>query len=136
MKIKHALLIDDSDVDNYISKHIIIKSKFAKKITIKTSAADALKYLTDLQTNPKEFPNVIFLDIRMPEMNGFEFLDEFKKFPQAINNQCTVLMLTSSNDQRDIEHASQYSVVKEYLNKPLDKSMLENLNFPITNSFM
>ncbi|MBK5284512.1 MAG: response regulator [Bacteroidia bacterium] len=130
MEIKHALLIDDNEIDNYIAKHIITKSNMAEKITVKTSANDALQYLAALKTNPSEFPDIIFLDIRMPEMDGFGFLDEFKNFPQAINNQCAVVMLTSSSHQKDIDHASQYSVVIKYLNKPLDQVMLENISYP------
>ncbi|HLG35246.1 MAG TPA: response regulator [Bacteroidia bacterium] len=127
MKMKHVLLIDDNDMDNYISNHIISKNNLAEKISIKTSAMDALEYLNNLQANPKEFPNLIFLDIRMPAMDGFDFLEEFIKFPQAVNKQCDVVMLTSSSDQNDINRASQYPVVKKYLNKPLEISMLENL---------
>lgn len=127
MKMKNVLLIDDNDVDNYVSKHIITKSKRAEKISVQSSAIDALEYLTKLYTSSEEFPDMIFLDIRMPEMDGFGFLDEFSKFPEAINNQCAVVMLTSSSDQNDIDRAAQYSVVKKYLNKPLEISMLENL---------
>lgn len=125
--MKKVLLIDDSDIDNYVNQHVITKSKLAEKITIETSAGDALNYLTSLQTHPEDFPDIIFLDIRMPEMDGFGFLDEFKKFPQALHHQCDVVMLTSSSDQKDIDRAAQYAVVKKYLNKPLELAMLENL---------
>lgn len=127
MKLKHILLIDDNDMDNYISNYIINKNNVTEKITMKTSAIDALEYLNTLQTNPKEFPDLIFLDIRMPVMDGFDFLEEFIKFPQAINKQCDVVILSSSNHQKDIDRALQYSVVKKYFTKPLESSMLEDL---------
>lgn len=127
MKLKHILLIDDNDMDNYISNYIINKNNVTEKITMKTSAIDALEYLNTLQTNPKEFPDLIFLDIRMPVMDGFDFLEEFIKFPQAINKQCDVVILSSSNHQKDIDRALQYSVVKKYFTKPLELSMLEDL---------
>lgn len=127
MKIKHVLLIDDNDMDNYISNHIISKNNIAEKISVKTSAMDALEYLSGIQAKPDEFPNLILLDIRMPAMDGFDFLEEFVKLPQVINKQCDVVMLTSSSDPKDMERASTYSVVKKYLTKPLEVGMLKNL---------
>lgn len=127
MKRKHVLLIDDNEIDNYISKHIVTKSQMAEKVSVKGSAVEALEYLQSLKGNPDEFPDFIFLDIRMPKMDGFGFLEEFNKFPQAINNQCSVAMLTSSSDQGDIDRAMQYAVVKKYLTKPLSLEKLESI---------
>lgn len=124
---KHVLLIDDNDIDNYVTNHVISRSQMAEKITIKNSAIAALEYLEIIKGNGEEFPEMIFLDIKMPMMDGFEFLDELIKFPKVINNQCSVVMLTSSGDQNDIDRASQYAVVKNFFIKPLKKEMLENL---------
>jgi len=127
MKKEHILLIDDNEVDNYISKYIITQNEMAKKITVINSAVEALKYLKSQKNNPLEFPDLIFLDIRMPKMDGFDFLEEFTKFPQAVNDECPVIMLSSSNDRNDIDRALQFPVVKKYLTKPLVKEMLEDL---------
>ena len=124
---KHILLIDDNDIDNYVTNYIISRSQMAEKITMKNSAIAALKYIKAIEKEGEEFPELIFLDIKMPMMDGFEFLDELIKFPKVINNQCSVIMLTSSSDQNDIERALEYSVVKKFLIKPLKKEMLENL---------
>jgi len=124
---KHVLLIDDNDIDNYVTNHIISRSQIAKKITIKNSAIAALEYLETIKENGEEFPEMIFLDIKMPMMDGFDFLDELIKFPNVIDNQCSVVMLTSSGDQNDIDRASRYAVVKRFLIKPLKKEILVNL---------
>lgn len=118
------MLIDDTEEDLYVLNYILTKHGMAEKITIRTSPVEALGYLTQSQFNPREFPDLIFLDIRMPAMNGFEFLDEFIKFPEAIKKKCDVIILTSSNDQRDIKRASEYPVVRKYLTKPLELTML------------
>ncbi|WP_142786334.1 response regulator [Changchengzhania lutea] len=125
--MKHVLLIDDNEIDNYIAKHSITKSNMAQKINVQSSGIDALEFLDTLKNNPEEFPDTIFLDIQMPKMNGFGFLEAFKKFPEAIRTQCKVIMLSSSNDPKDIERSFQYPFVKKFLTKPLVLSMLENL---------
>ncbi len=133
--MKHALLIDDNEVDNYVSKHIITRSKLVEKISVASSAIEALEFLNSLLANSNDFPNIILLDIRMPEMDGFEFLDEFMKFPIAIIKGCSIIMLSSSNDQSDIEKANTYKLVKGYLNKPLDITLFVDLvNTNVQNS--
>lgn len=125
MNIKHVLLIDDNEADNYISEFVISESALAKKISMATSAVEALDYLETVKGNADEFPDLIFLDIRMPVMDGFAFLEKFMEFPEAVNKQCAVIMLSSSSDPKDIEQALQYPVVKRFLTKPLAFEMLE-----------
>jgi CheY-like chemotaxis protein len=125
--MKHVLLIDDNEIDSYITQHIIVKNKMPQKISAKSSAIDALEFLAILKKTEEEFPDYIFLDIQMPEMNGFEFLDEFNKFPKALIGHCNVIMLTSSSHERDREHSVQYPCVKKFITKPLSFDLLEDL---------
>ncbi|MGG7036786.1 MAG: response regulator [Flavobacterium sp.] len=127
MRAKHVLLIDDNEIDNYINNHIISKSKIAERITVKRSAVEALEYLEAIENSIDDFPDLILLDIAMPIMDGFGFLDKIITFPKIIEKRCFVIMLTSSNNQNDRDRALQYEIVKDYFVKPLKKEMLEGI---------
>lgn len=128
MNTKYILLIDDNDIDNFISHHIISKAKIAERITIKSSAIEALEFLNELKDDFEQFPDFIFLDIAMPLMDGFGFLNEAVKFSKIIQNQCFVAMLSSSVNQNDIKRSMQYPFVKKFFNKPLKPDMLKEIN--------
>src|ERR1051325_745054 len=98
MKAKNILLIDDNEVDNYITHQLLLKNEVAENVIVQSSAIDALRFLDSLRNDPDSLPEYIFLDIRMPEMDGFGFLDEYLLFPDALKTQCTIFMLTSSGD--------------------------------------
>jgi CheY-like chemotaxis protein len=126
---QHAniLLIDDSEVDNFINKAIISKEENISQITVMTSGIDALKYLNDIIEEPNEYPDVIFLDIKMPRMSGFEFLDEYIKLPEVLINHCKIYILSSSIDSLDAEKGKSYSVVRKHLTKPLAHHQISDL---------
>lgn len=125
--MKNIVLIDDSEMDNYISKYIITESKMAQEISVFSSAIEALEYFVKLQTEQQEFPDAIFVDINMPEMDGFGFLDEYSKFPEDIIKKTSVFMLSSSADPNDVKRALKYEVVKKYFTKPLSIDILNQL---------
>tara|TARA_B110000902_G_scaffold239164_1_gene287632 strand:- start:58 stop:435 length:378 start_codon:yes stop_codon:yes gene_type:complete len=125
--MKHVLLIDDNEIDSYIAQYIIVKNKMPQKISVKSSAIEALEFLAILKKNEEEFPDYIFLDIQMPEMNGFEFLEEFNKISEVFIAHCSVIMLTSSSDDRDRQHSFQYPFVKKFITKPLSLDLLEDM---------
>jgi len=127
MKLKHVLLIDDNPIDNYLSEEIIASQKITEKISVMDSAPKALEYLRKLQNNREAFPDVIFLDIRMPVMDGFGFLEEYSKFPHDVIAKASVFMLTSSDDPNDIKRVTQNPLIKNYFTKPLDGEMLNGL---------
>lgn len=129
VNVKNVYLIDDDPVVNIISKKIIEKTGFAGKINVHQSAVKVIESLKILcEQNVNDFPELIFLDINMPVMNGWEFLDEFIKLKEEARNRCQIYMLTSSIDPSDMKKSQTYSCVKDFITKPLTKEKLEKLN--------
>jgi CheY-like chemotaxis protein len=127
MSVKTILLIDDSQIDNFIHKTVLTKAAIATSIISKSSGQDALDLLHILKENPEEFPEVIFLDITMPVMNGFEFLKEYTKLPQYVKEKCDVFILSSSIDPEDTKRAKACPEVTEHLTKPLSNELVVSI---------
>ncbi|HCM77152.1 MAG TPA: response regulator [Cytophagales bacterium] len=121
------MLVDDNDTDNFISKRIIEITKFSKRVEVKSSGKSALDYLKDNQNNPGELPNIIFLDINMPIVDGFVFLYEFEKFNELVKNKCKVIILSSSDNKRDIDKIVNNNHVIKFITKPLTEVALEEI---------
>jgi len=126
--IEYLLMIDDSEIDNMVHKKVVQKAAFANDIVIKKSAMSALEYLNEIiEKTPEKVPNLIFLDIRMPEMDGFGFLDEFNKLPTIILQKTRIIMLSSSIDSEDQKKANENPYVIRFINKPLKTTDLESI---------
>ena len=122
-----VLLVDDNDTDNFISKRIIEITKFAKNVIVKNTGKSALDYLGENQDNPESLPDLIFLDINMPIVDGFVFLYEFEKFHVNIKNKCKVIILSSSDNKRDIDKIVNNDYVIKFITKPLTESTLAEI---------
>lgn len=122
-----VMLVDDNDTDNFISKRIIELTKFAKRTEIKNSGKSALQYLESEQNNDINLPDLIFLDINMPIVDGFVFLYEFEKFPDNIKKKCKVIILSSSDNKRDIDKIVNNNYVIKFITKPLTDEVLKDV---------
>jgi len=122
-----VMLVDDNDTDNFISKRIIEITKFAQRVEVKNSGKSALDYLRENQDNTDDLPNLIFLDINMPIVDGFVFLYEFEKFNEAIKDKCKVIILSSSDNKRDIDKIVNNNHVIKFITKPLTETALEEV---------
>lgn len=120
------MVVDDNAIDRYIAQLSIEKIGFASEVVLNDSALSALDYLT-LEANSDKLPQLIFLDINMPEMNGFEFLDAYSCLPTLVQNGCTIIMLSSSLDPADLSKAGENKHVAKFVNKPLMKNVLQQL---------
>lgn len=122
-----VMLVDDNDTDNFISKRIIEITKFAKRVEVKNSGKSALDYLRENQDKIEDLPNLIFLDINMPIVDGFVFLYEFEKFNETIKDKCKVIILSSSDNKRDIDKIVNNNHVIKFITKPLTETALEEV---------
>lgn len=120
------MLIDDNELDNFINKKLIESENFAGNVTVHQSALNALEELKGMSTDA--LPNIIFLDIMMPHMDGFGFLDEFAKLDENIRRSCKIIMLSTSESFKDLNKANQNKHVYKFLNKPLNKAVLDAIS--------
>jgi len=123
-----VMLVDDNDTDNFISKRIIEITNFAKVVIVKSSGKSALDYLEENKENDGSLPEIIFLDINMPIVDGFVFLYEFEKFSDSVKDHCKVIILSSSDNKRDIDKIVNNDYVIKFITKPLTEASLEEIN--------
>ena len=123
-----VMLVDDNDTYNFINRRILEQERFAKNIEVQSSGIGALSYLEEHLSSPSKLPDIIFLDIKMPLLNGHEFLFKLEQISGSVNhNKCKVVMLSSSGNEDDINQAKGYSSVIDFIQKPLTSEALETL---------
>lgn len=126
-KFKDVMIIDDNKIDLYINSQAITRSCFAHKILEYSSAVDALKYLRLHSNDLSRIPDVIFVDIYMPEMSGFEFMEAYDELPEKIKKHSRVYIISSSIDKQDIYRAKADSNIIAFHEKPLSRNFLETI---------
>jgi CheY-like chemotaxis protein len=124
---KKVLVVDDTYVDRFIAERTMNKCGFASEIVLKDSAGDTLGYLEKCIKTPGEFPQLIFLDIRLPMTDTFRVLDEYEKFPLSVKNQCSIILMTALPFPDDEIKVRKYPSVKKIIQKPLDNEILISL---------
>jgi len=117
------LLIDDDDTTNYVNKRLLTRLNVAREIKVMTNGKEAIDYLKKAAAgiDKTEYvnPDLIFLDIKMPVMDGFSFLDAYEEVNLDRSNSVVILMLTSSASFYDLERLKDYKKVKKHLSKAL-----------------
>jgi CheY-like chemotaxis protein len=123
-RVNMVMLVDDNETDNFIHRRVIELTAFTGNIVTKDTGRAALDYLNLHKDKTESLPDIIFLDLNMPVLDGFGFLSEFQKFSEEIKSKCKIVILTSSNNKNDFDHVKKYSFVKNYFTKPLSEEAL------------
>ena len=118
-KIEHILVIDDEQTCVYITELVLKKAGYGNKISSFNYGRQALDFLQKLDQNNEEFPELIFLDIKMPEFSGFDFLEEYHRLELDKTHNSSVVMCSSDSNEKTKTKAMKYNCVVDYIEKAL-----------------
>lgn len=126
-KVKGMYVIDDDKIYHFLLKNLFKQNNVEADPKFYGNGLDALDSLKKIPVT-EPFPELILLDVNMPIMDGWQFLDEYVKLSRETGKSSTIFMISSSNDEHDLSKARHYSnVVKDYLLKPICKEDLEKI---------
>jgi CheY-like chemotaxis protein len=123
-KLNCIMLVDDNRDDNVFHERVIRKNNISTLVLTELSGMAALNYLEEKKFHEKAHPDLIFLDINMPGMNGWEFLEEYNKLSKEFQSKIVVVMLTTSANPDDKAKAKALDVLSDFKTKPLTDEML------------
>ena len=126
-RVKRACIIDDDPIFIYGIKRIMNEIDFCDEIIVYANGESALNELGSLAQKGKKLPDVILLDLNMPVMDGWVFLDDFVKIPNHNQDHLSFYILSSSIHPSDIEKAKNYAIVDDFISKPVTISDLKHI---------
>lgn len=127
--LNKMMIIDDDPITSVVLEKVNTTLGFAQEVVSFYSAVDGLDYLLSLREKNQRLPEVIFLDISMPIVSGWQFLEHYESLSFS---GTTIYMLTASNDQSDINRAKKFANVEDYLVKPLTISQMKAIRAAFT----
>jgi len=122
-----VLIIDDSNIDRLLTEKVIQGDMFAAEVVSCGSVREGLTHLLSRSSAFEKMPDVILLDVNMPMLDGFDFLDSFMKFPEEMQRQSAIFMLSATNSQAELERIARYPIVRRFFNKPLTSDILNDI---------
>ncbi len=125
--LNRVLLVDDYEADNFMHEMLFEEMGCVKEVAIALNGKEALDYLTTPVDGVLPKPDLICLDINMPVMNGWEFLDAYKDLPEELRGGVVLMMLTTSLNPDDQQQAGYSPVIDDFVSKPLTREILQGL---------
>jgi CheY-like chemotaxis protein len=123
-KINTVCIVDDDDIYQFTVKHEIERTHLVDQVKSFSDGEQAIHFLKQAAHIPALLPDILFLDINMPIMDGWDFLDEFAQLNHDLDKKITIYMVSSSNNQKDVERAKRFDEVTDYLIKPVTRDKL------------
>lgn len=123
-QFNEVYIIDDDRIFVLVTKKMMENISFAQKITIFPNGQEAINHINQLQ-NITDLPNLIFLDINMPVMDGWEFLDAYSKI--SSKNKIPIYLVSSSIDQQEIDKSQTYDCINKFISKPINQTILNDV---------
>lgn len=127
---KNVLLVEDDPITIMVCERIITMIAFAEKVTSCENGKLAIDHLRSLLENNKPIPEIIFLDINMPVMNGWDFLEELDNIKESFEQLPRIYILSSTVDPEDYKRAKSFPAVIDFISKPLSKQYLDQIKAP------
>ncbi|MCZ6694034.1 MAG: response regulator [Bacteroidetes bacterium] len=134
-KVDTICLVDDDEVYHYIMERTISRNKLAKTILKFMDGETAINFFNQNLANQSKLPELILLDLNMPVMDGWEFLQEFLIIQPQLKKKVTIYLVTSSVNETDIEKAQNFQIISGYLVKPIAEEKLLEILDNIPKSF-
>jgi len=133
--VNKLMIVDDDELSNYITGKIVEHSGLAEKADSFYSAKAALKYLKSNSSMLQgDYPDLIFLDLNLYDMKGWDFLSEYIKLKDSYRRKITLFLLTNSIAEKDREQAKHFPCIKGYLQKPLTMGMIQEIELYLTKN--
>lgn len=123
----HFIIIDDSQLDCFIGEKIIQNSGTLSSIRSYTQAAEALEIIRDSEAKAADAITIIILDIQMPVMGGFQFVEAFEKLPEVIQSNYAIFMFSSSINENDKNRMENHPCIRKFYVKPISKEVVASL---------
>ncbi|MDB5273941.1 MAG: hypothetical protein JWO58_2308 [Chitinophagaceae bacterium] len=126
-KLNCVLLVDDDNVTNFLNRKVIEKADIANRIEVKLNGQEALDYLSSQAKGDTTQPCLIILDINMPIMDGWEFIEAYNKQDAQSNKKTNIVMLSTSSNPDDKKRAENLPIIAAFKNKPLTFEILDDI---------